>query len=89
MAGAAEAPIALSVPSSYTDDQFAADTIAVLDATGTKRAVLVGLSAGALWTMLVAADAPERVLGVVTIGAAVPFAPQSCRAHRIPVRGSD
>ena len=36
---------------SYTDDQFAADTIAVLDATGTERAVLVGLSAGALWTI--------------------------------------
>ncbi len=68
----------------YTDDQFAADTIAVLDATGTKRAVLVGLSAGALWTMLVAADAPERVLGVVTIGAAVPFASRAAERTGFP-----
>jgi pimeloyl-ACP methyl ester carboxylesterase/predicted glycosyltransferase len=69
--GGSDRPVGVQ---NYTDEQFAADTIAVLDATGTKRAVLVGLSAGALWTMLVAADAPERVLGVVTIGAAVPLA---------------
>ena len=68
----------------YTDDQFAADTIAVLDATGTKRAVLVGLSAGGLWTMLVAADAPERVLGVVTIGAAVPLASRAAERTGFP-----
>ena len=59
----------------YTHEEFAADTIAVLDATGTERAVLVALSAGALWAVQVAADAPERVLGVVTIAAAVPLAP--------------
>jgi pimeloyl-ACP methyl ester carboxylesterase/predicted glycosyltransferase len=59
----------------YTPEQFVADTIAVLDATNTERAVLVGLSAGGLWAIQLAADHPERVLGAVTIGAAVPLAP--------------
>src|SRR5919108_4293348 len=33
----------------YAEREFAADAIAVMDATGTERAVLVGLSAGATW----------------------------------------
>src|SRR6266516_6823485 len=33
----------------YLEDEFAADTLAVMDATGTERATLVGLSCGALW----------------------------------------
>ena len=33
----------------YAEREFAADALAVMDATGTERAVLVGLSAGALW----------------------------------------
>ena len=59
----------------YTQYEFAADTLAVLDATGTEHAVLVGFSCGALWALQVAADHPDRVLGVVTIGPAVPLAP--------------
>jgi predicted glycosyltransferase len=49
--------------------------LAVLDATGTGRAVLVALSCGALWGIQVAADHPERVLGLVAVGPAVPLAP--------------
>ena len=45
--------------------EFAADTVAVLDATATEQAVLVGLSCGALWGVQVAADHPARVLGIV------------------------
>src|SRR5262249_42773105 len=45
----------------YTHMEFAADTIAVLDATGTERAVLVSFSCGALWALQVAADHPDRV----------------------------
>jgi pimeloyl-ACP methyl ester carboxylesterase len=59
----------------YTHLEFAADTLAVLDATATERAVLVGFSCGALWALQVAADHPGRVLGVITIAPAVPLAP--------------
>lgn len=59
----------------YTHIEFARDLGAVLDATAVDRAVLVGLSCGATWTMQYAADHPERVSGVVAIGPAVPLAP--------------
>ena len=55
---------------SYADSEYAADTVAVLDATGTDRAVLVGLSCGATWSVHVAARHPDRVAGVVAIGPA-------------------
>jgi pimeloyl-ACP methyl ester carboxylesterase/predicted glycosyltransferase len=51
----------------YTDAEYAADAVAVLDATGTERAVLVGFSCGATWAVHVAAGSPERVQGVVAI----------------------
>ncbi|MGH8774866.1 MAG: alpha/beta fold hydrolase [Jiangellaceae bacterium] len=57
----------------YTHREFVADTIAVMDATDTDRAVLVALSMGALWGTQLAADKPDRVLGLVCIGPAVPF----------------
>ncbi len=60
----------------YTHHEFAADAAAVLDATGTDRAVLVGLSCGALWGIQLAVDHPERSLGLVVIGPAVPLAPE-------------
>jgi pimeloyl-ACP methyl ester carboxylesterase len=60
---------------SYGPRIFAADTRAVLDATGTEQAVLVSFSAGALWAFQVAVDDPARVLGLVTIAPAVPLAP--------------
>ena len=59
----------------YVEDEFAADTIAVMGATETERATLVGVSCGALWGTIVAADHPERVDGVVYIGPAVGLAP--------------
>jgi pimeloyl-ACP methyl ester carboxylesterase len=59
----------------YTEREFAADALAVMDATGTGRAVLVGLSCGALWATVLAGDHPDRVAGVVTIGPAVGLAP--------------
>ncbi len=60
----------------YTPIEFAADTLAVLDATDTQQAALAGFSCGALWILQVAADYPERVSGVIAIGPAVPLAPQ-------------
>ena len=59
----------------YTHLEFAADTIAVLDATHTERAVLVAFSCGVLWGVQVVADHPGRVRGLVAICPAVPLAP--------------
>jgi len=57
-------------PAEFADAEFAADAVAVLDATGTQRAVLVGLSCGATWAVHVAADHPDRVQGLFAIAPA-------------------
>ena len=59
----------------YLEDEFAADALAVMDATGTERATLVGLSCGAIFATLLAAEHPERVDGIVYIAPAVGLAP--------------
>jgi pimeloyl-ACP methyl ester carboxylesterase/predicted glycosyltransferase len=59
---------------SYRPEEFAADALAVMDRTGTDRAVMVGLSRGALWGTLLATEHPERVTALVCIGPAVPLA---------------
>ena len=59
---------------SYADDQLVADRLAVLDATATDKAVLVGLCGDALWpTIQFAARWPDRVLGIVTFATGVPL----------------
>jgi pimeloyl-ACP methyl ester carboxylesterase/predicted glycosyltransferase len=57
-----------SVPEAYTEQEFAADAIAVMDATGTDRAIIVGFSMGAQRALLLAANHPERIDGAVFIG---------------------
>ncbi|HWM00789.1 MAG TPA: alpha/beta fold hydrolase [Actinophytocola sp.] len=52
---------------SYVDEQYAADAVSVLDATGTDRAVLVALSCGSAWSVHLAAGHPDRVDGMVAI----------------------
>ncbi|HEU0335426.1 MAG TPA: alpha/beta fold hydrolase [Gaiellaceae bacterium] len=59
----------------YTVPEFAADALAVLDATSTGRCLLAGVSCAALWGTLLAAEHPERVDGAVFIGPAVALAP--------------
>jgi pimeloyl-ACP methyl ester carboxylesterase len=59
----------------YAIDAFADDALAVLDATGTARAVLVAESCGALWGTVLAAGHPERVESIVYICPAVALAP--------------
>lgn len=54
----------------YAEAAVADDIVAVLDATATERAVLVGLSMGARWSVLAATRHPERVVGMVLIGPA-------------------
>ena len=47
----------------------------MLDATATRRAVLVSLSCGALWATLLAGDHPDRVTGSFYLCPAVGLAP--------------
>ncbi len=58
---------------SYRATEYIADTIAIMDATATDRAVLVGLSLGAAWSVHTAATHPDRVTGVVAIGPSCGF----------------
>src|SRR3954468_9704078 len=58
-------------PAAYTFAEHAADVVAVMDATGTERAVVAGVSRGGVVTAVLAATAPERVTGAVLIGAAL------------------
>jgi pimeloyl-ACP methyl ester carboxylesterase len=70
-------------PDAYAETAFAGDALAVLDAAGTDRAVVVGLSLGAQRGLLFATQHPERVAGMVLIGPAValaPFPPERARA---------
>ena len=55
-------------PAAYGPLEFANDALAVMDATGTERAVNVSISAGTSWSLLMAALHPDRVLGAVLIG---------------------
>jgi pimeloyl-ACP methyl ester carboxylesterase len=72
----------------YADAEYVADAISVLDATGTDRATVVGLSAGAAWGVLLAAHHPERVAGLMAIAAATHF-DQAARAMEAAVWQAD
>ena len=58
----------------YLVDEYVGDTLAVLDATDTERAIAVACSCGALWSTITAADHPERFHGIVYISPAVGLA---------------
>ncbi len=57
----------------YADTEWVADTIAVMDATGVDRAVLVGACTSGWRALLTAGQHPDRVLGVVTMATWAPF----------------
>src|SRR5215208_4314654 len=57
----------------YDEREYAADALAVLDATATERATAISLSQGAQRTLLLAAEHPDRVDGAVFIAPAVPL----------------
>ena len=63
----------------YRIGEFAADGIAVLDATDTATAVIISESCGALWSSQLAADHPDRVEKIVYIAPAVGLAPNRPR----------
>ena len=69
--------------SGYDESEFAADALAVMDATSTERAFIVSLSMGAQRGLLLAAEQPDRVDGAVFICPAVPLGKgPASRTHR-------
>jgi pimeloyl-ACP methyl ester carboxylesterase/predicted glycosyltransferase len=60
----------------YRDQEIVADTVAVLDATGTQRVVVVGTSYGGHLAALLAALHPGRVEGALLIAPSAPFGPR-------------
>src|SRR6476661_7120221 len=45
----------------YTKEEYVADALAVMDATDTAQATVAGLSMGAQWALLLAANHPDRI----------------------------
>ena len=68
-------------PAGYSEEEYAEDTLAVMEASGTERAVVASLSLGAQRSLLLADAHPERVLGLVFIAPAVRLVPDH------PMRG--
>ena len=68
-------------PAAYSEEEYAEDALAVMDASGTEQAVVVSLSLGAQRSLLLADAHPERVLGLVFIAPAVRLVPDH------PMRG--
>ncbi|MDQ6883374.1 MAG: alpha/beta fold hydrolase [Candidatus Dormibacteraeota bacterium] len=62
-------------PAAYADTEYAADALSVMDRTGTDKAVLVSLSAGSRWALLLAAEHPDRVLAAAFVSPSMPIAP--------------
>jgi pimeloyl-ACP methyl ester carboxylesterase/predicted glycosyltransferase len=60
---------------SYLSAEYAADALAIMDATGTARAAVVSQSRGASYALHLAAASPDRVIGQVFICPTTPLAP--------------
>jgi pimeloyl-ACP methyl ester carboxylesterase len=76
-----------SEPEAYRSAETTADALAVLDATGTERAVLVCLSLGATWALELGALHSERVAGIVFIAPGLPLGQHAARlAHSFTER---
>ncbi len=59
-------------PEMFRDERFMADTLAVMDAVGVDRAMLVSICSSSWWSLLTAARHPDRVLGVASLATYVP-----------------
>jgi pimeloyl-ACP methyl ester carboxylesterase/predicted glycosyltransferase len=62
---------------SYLSAEYAADALAVMDATGTSSAAVVSHSRGASYALHLGAASPQRVIGQVFICPTTPLAPFS------------
>ena len=60
-------------PAAYADTENVRDALAVMDAAGAERAILVGLSRGGWYAAMLAAEYPNRVLGAVVAGSWSPL----------------
>lgn len=69
-------------PALYADSEYDADTLAVMDELGIERAVLVGACTSAFTSLRLAADHPDRVLGVVSMASSAPYL-TPMHAHRV------
>jgi non-heme chloroperoxidase len=69
----------------YTVDDLAADAVAFLDAAGIERATLVGHSGSCLTARRVAVTDPDRVAGLVLIGAPLSLAKPAVLAFQAAV----
>ncbi len=67
-------------PQAYNRQAFAEDAIAVMDATETTQAIVVGYSAGGEDVAILACAYPQRIQGAVFIGPVSPF------GERLPER---
>jgi pimeloyl-ACP methyl ester carboxylesterase/predicted glycosyltransferase len=67
-------------PEAYREEEFAADALAVMDATRSERVVLVSLSRGAERSLLLGAHHPDRMQGMVFVAPALPLPPAASRA---------
>jgi pimeloyl-ACP methyl ester carboxylesterase len=61
----------------YLSAEYAADALAIMDATGTSRAAVVSHSRGASYALSLGAASPQRVIGQVFICPTTPLAPFS------------
>ena len=59
-----------TTPEAYDEREFALDASAVLDATSTDRAIVVGYSLGAPRGLILVNEQPDRIAGAVFIGPA-------------------
>jgi pimeloyl-ACP methyl ester carboxylesterase len=64
-------------PEDYAVEQIARDALAVMDATGTDSAALIGASRSAQWALWLATERPERVRALALF---CPFFPASARS---------
>jgi pimeloyl-ACP methyl ester carboxylesterase/predicted glycosyltransferase len=69
----------------HRDSEYVKDALAVMDATGTERCVVVSFSKGAECALRLAAEHPERVTAAAFIG---PMFPTSRRSLRWRLMGS-
>ena len=59
----------------YSLDHYVADLLAVMDATGAGKAILVGLSFGGMLASILAAHHPERVEAAILVGTVASIGP--------------
>ena len=68
--------------SGYTVERIAEDALAVMDAAGVERAILIGLSAGGRWAVKLAAEHPQRTTHLVLISPVLRLGPPQPRFQR-------